>query len=409
MQKPTSSNGRRIAAAMFLGAASTAMVAGTAHADGVTGATVDPHYQYEGTVVMNDDPSAPTALIGLDVPGSDSTLGTYCIQQTVALNPHETYDEHAWSEEAQRTGIDTQHLEGIKWILNNSFPQQGDLGQLGTEAGVDGSLSAEEAVEGTQAAIWTFADPEHKSRLDVDHESDAKVVALYNWLIAQATGHMNDTAQPKASLGITQSSTAKPQAGAKIAFTLTSNTPDAAISVSLNAQKSGAKLVDADGKAVTAHTVFKPGDVVYVQLPNSPATGEVSLTASSTVSGIEAGRVFLSHDGKKSQNLILAQAQSTPVSASATLQWAPATAPATTPSSSPSTAPSSHPSSTTPSTPGTPASTTPSGTPSSPTGGLAHTGAGNTVPLAGGAVALVAAGGGMVMYTRRTRKQGSHS
>ncbi|MEY9908723.1 TQXA domain-containing protein [Catenulispora sp. MAP12-49] len=405
MLKPTSSNGRRIAAAMFLGAASTAMVAGTAHADGVTGATVDPHYQHEGTVVMNDDPQAPTALIGLDVPGSDSTLWTYCIQQTVALNPHETYDEHAWSEEAERTGIDTQHLEGIKWILNNSFPQQKNLDQLGTEAGVNGSLSAEEAVEGTQAAIWTFADPQHKSRLDTDNEPDTKVVSLYNWLISQATGHMNDTAQPKAALGITQTSSAKPQAGAKVGFTLTS-TPGASISVSLDAEKTGAKLVDAGGKAVTAHTTFKNGDVVYVQLPTTPATGQVSLSATSTVSGIEAGRVFLSHDGRKSQNLILAQAQSTPVSASAELAWTPATAPVTTPSSSPSTAPSSHPSSSTPS---TPASTTPSTTPSSPTGGLAHTGAGNTVPLAGGAVALVAAGGGMMLYTRRTRKQGSHS
>ncbi|WP_369125617.1 LPXTG cell wall anchor domain-containing protein [Catenulispora rubra] len=47
--------------------------------------------------------------------------------------------------------------------------------------------------------------------------------------------------------------------------------------------------------------------------------------------------------------------------------------------------------------------------PDATTGGLAHTGAGNTVPLAGGALALVAAGGGMMVYTRRSKKQSSHS
>ena len=409
MQKPTSTNGRRIAAAMFLGAASTTMVAGTAHADGVTGAKVDKEYLDSGHVSMTTDPGAPTALIGLDAPGSTNPLWTYCIQQTVELNPHETYDEHAWSEEQGRTGIDQQHLEGIKWILNNSYPQQKDLGQLAAGAGVTGELSPVEAVEATQAAIWTFADPSGKSKLDVNNEGDAHVVQLYKWLTAQASGHMNDTSQPQASLSINPVQSTTPQAGAKVAFKLNSNTSGSFISVALADEgKTGAKLVDANGKALAASIALKSGDVVYVQLPSSPVQGDVKLTATGTVSGIEAGRVFLSHDGKASQNLILAQAQSTPVSASAEVKWAPATVPTTTPSSSPSTAPSSHPSTT----PSTPASTSAPATPTASTpatGGLAHTGAGNTVPLAGGALALVAAGGGLVVYTRRTRKQSSHS
>lgn len=405
MQKPMSTNGRRIAAAMFLGAASTAMVAGTAHADGVKGATFD-KTKDDGSVQMTGDPDANTALIGLHAQGGNA-LWTYCIQETVEFKSSETYDEHDWDSASTNVSIDKQHLEGIRWILDNSYPRQTDLRRLAATAGVGGDLSPVEAVEATQAAIWTFADSTGAHKLDVANEDDASVVSLYQWLMTQATGHMNDTAQPKAALSITPAQKNTPQAGAKVAFTLTS-TPGSSISVALaDGGKSGAKLVGADGKAFAPHETFKNGDVVYVQLPSTPAGGEAGLTATGTVSGIEAGRVFLTHDGRASQNLILAQAESTPVSASAVVTWAPAAAPVTTPSSSPSTAPSSHPSSSAPS---TPAATTPSATPSLPaTGGLAHTGAGNTVPLAAGALALVAAGGGLVVYTRRTRKLSSHS
>jgi TQXA domain-containing protein len=400
MQKSTSTTGRRVAAAMFLGATSAAMVAGTAHADGVTGAKFDKtgpggHIQMSG----DNNGGSNAVLIGMKVPGGGDDLLTYCIQKTVELNEHETYDEHAWSEEQSRTGIDQQHLEGIKWILNNSYPQL-DLGGLSASSGVAG-LSDNEAVEGTQAAIWNFSDTSGKTTLDTKREQDSKVVALYNYLVSTAKNHMNDTALPQASLTITPVQTGAVHPGAKAGFKLNSNTAGSFISVSIaDAAKTGAKLVDADGKAIAATARFKSGDVVYVQVPSSVPNGSVKLTASGTVTGIETGRVFVSADGKPSQNLILAQAQSTPVTANANLQWTPVTSP-----SSPSTAPSSHPSTA----PSTVPSTAPSVTPSSPTGGLAHTGAGNTAPLAGGALALVAAGGGMMLYTRRNRKQGSHS
>ena len=408
MQKPTSTNGRRIAAAVFLGAASTAMVAGTAHADGVTGAKFE-NTGAGGFVPMTDDsPGHPSnaRLIGLAVPGSSNELWTYCIQKTVDLNQDETYDEHAWSDAGDRTGISTQHLEGIKWILNNSFPQL-DLGRLAGTSGISG-LTDKEAAEGTQAAIWNLSE-DGKTALDTKAEKDQAVIDLYNYLVSAATNTANLTsAPPQASLSLVPAPKAVPQAGSKVAFTLTSNTSAGSISVALNdPHKSGAKLVDAGGKAIAAKATFKVGETVYVQLPTTPTSGDVTLTATGTVSGIQAGRVFLSADGAPSQNLILAQAQSTPVSATADVKWVPATVPTTTPSSSPSTAPSSHPSTSAPS---THAPTTPSASPSTPTtGGLAHTGAGNTAPLAGGALALVAAGGGMMLYTRRSKKQSSHS
>src|ERR1044071_2433203 len=91
MQNSTSTSGRRLAAAMFLGATSAAMVAGAAHADGggITGAKytgeehhgdvaiIGPSSQYDGIV--------NTGLLDLAAPGGN-TLRTYCIQLTVGLD-----------------------------------------------------------------------------------------------------------------------------------------------------------------------------------------------------------------------------------------------------------------------------------------------------------------------------------
>src|SRR2546425_89955 len=112
MQNSTSTSGRRLAAAMFLGTASAAMVAGTAHADGgVTGAKVDQDYRDQGKVQLSNHPDANTALIGLIAPKAKNELWTYCIQPKVELQPDQKYDEQGWDSDL-KLGIDPQHLEG---------------------------------------------------------------------------------------------------------------------------------------------------------------------------------------------------------------------------------------------------------------------------------------------------------
>src|SRR4051794_32868752 len=116
MQNSTSTSGRRLAAAMFLGATSAAMVAGAAHADGggITGAEYT-GVEDKGDVAMlgpaaNYDGSVHTSLIDLKAPGGN-TLRTYCIQLTVGLDQNQLYDEKDWSTATtQGIGIDQKHL-----------------------------------------------------------------------------------------------------------------------------------------------------------------------------------------------------------------------------------------------------------------------------------------------------------
>lgn len=445
MQKSTSTSGRRLAAAMFLGAGCAALAAGAAHADGgVTKAKVDGSLD-DGTVAMTDGGGHTlelnTALISLKAPGSTTDLETYCIQRTVLLDPTQLYDEKDWASEADRIGIKPDHLQGIKWILNNSFPQisSADLAKAATAAGQPVSnLSNEEAVEATQAAIWAMAEPTGTLTVDQQrqhqHDQDDNVLKLFTYLKEAAGHHMGGSDTPQASLDVVPLQTTKPHPGDKVGFKLvSSDTTEAFISVSLKNNASGAKLVDAAGTAIPSTAKLKAGTTVYVQLPTSPDTGTVTLDASGIVNGIQAGRVFVNEGTKASQNLILAQASNVPVEATANVSWAavvtpppssPSSTPSTTPSSHPSSTPSSTPSSSPSTTPSTPASTTsttaattPSSTPttsattSTPDTGLAHTGAGNTMAIGAGALALVAAGGGMVVYTRRRKggQQGSHS
>src|SRR5262245_46585798 len=118
-------------------------MAGTAHADGLFGAGVgaggagtaeDPHLGHVALVGVANP--VETGIITLetanDAPdhATDHLLKTYCIQRGVALNAKETYDEKGWENSDVSLGIDVKHLEGIKWILTNSYPQKLDLTAL---------------------------------------------------------------------------------------------------------------------------------------------------------------------------------------------------------------------------------------------------------------------------------------
>jgi TQXA domain-containing protein/LPXTG-motif cell wall-anchored protein len=419
MQSSTTSTRRRLATAAILGAGSAVLMAGTAHADGLFGAGVgagkttqeDPH---AGTVALtNSKTPVATSLTVLETANgaadhdSNHLLWTYCIQQGVAVNPQETYDEKGWDNTEQAAlGIDTQHLEGIKWILNNSYPKTADLTALATAAGITTPLTATEAVEATQAAIWNLSDSSGKTALDATNTTvnDANVIALYHYLQTAATGHMKDSGTPQLSLGISPSSVANVTAGDKVGpFTLTSSDPKTKfVNVVFDTDKgttppAGSTIVDKNGNEVTATTKLGDKDQVWVKIPDGASAGHIVLRASGQLPVMDTGRVFVTHDGKTSQNLIVAASQNVYVRDYVDIVWK--AAPVT-----PSTPATSTPAATTP--PVTPATTPPVVTPSTPA--LAHTGAGNTMAMAGGAAVLVAAGGGLVVYTRRTKRQGAH-
>ncbi|GAA2031609.1 hypothetical protein GCM10009839_34450 [Catenulispora yoronensis] len=419
MHNSTSSSGRRLAAAMLLGATSAAVAASAAHADGGVSKAKVGDVTDTGVVIMSDNPAKDTNLKTL-LPGNGKTILAYCLQENVGLDTTQTYSEADWSD--AKVGISKSNLQAIKWILNHSFPTV-DTAALKKAAGITDPLTESEAVAGTQAAIWAFSGSSTLGAGEDDPQNgDPNIAKVYTYLHDNASSSGSDEPQPSLQLTPLVPDTAH-HAGDKIGYkVVSSDTSDSFISFDFTANSVGAKLVDGDGKDIAKGATFKSGSTVYVQLPQTlSADGSVSISATGTVT-IDAARVFLSDGSKASQNLILAQPVSVPVEQDATVGFkgtvitpppsssSSSTPPSSSPSSHPSTTPSSTPSSTHSTTSTTAAATTTTTTDNSGSGStdLAHTGAGNAMALGGGALALVAAGGGMVLYTRR-RGMGTHS
>ena len=418
MQVSANPSRGRLATAALVGVGSAlAMGTTAAHADGVTQARVG-NTEHIGTVHLTVDGHALAANTGLmdlltGTDSDDNLLQTYCIQLDTQLDHEERYDEKDWSD--LQPPIPADNLHEVWWVLDHSYPAV-SLADLDTFAG-DSGLTAKEAVEATQATIWSLVDASGNTSLDVHNKkNDANVVNLYNKLIAEAGLHKGDPGTPQVSLGLTPGSVTNAQPGAKVGpFTVDSSDTTAQF-VSLgfgtgaDAPPAGSAIVDASGTAIPADALLKNGDQFWVQIPaDATGGGHFTVQAWGTIPVLDAGRVFMTHDGKPSQNLIVAGSDQVNVTAKADVSWTftPPTTPPTTPPSTPSSWPSSSPS-TSPSTWDT--STPPPSTPpsTSPTGGLAHTGADNTAGYAEGAFALVLAGGGLMVLARRPKKVGTH-
>jgi TQXA domain-containing protein len=140
-----------------------------AHADGVTGARVGNTHDI-GTVelTVNGQPlEANTGLMDLltGTDSDDNLIQTYCIQLDTQLDHEDLYDEKDWSD--LKPPIPSDNLHEVWWVLDNSYPAVG-LAQLDAFAG-DTGLTSDEAVEATQAAIWSLVDASGHTSLDTSN------------------------------------------------------------------------------------------------------------------------------------------------------------------------------------------------------------------------------------------------
>ncbi|MFC7327796.1 thioester domain-containing protein [Marinactinospora rubrisoli] len=319
-------------------------------------------------------------------------LLTYCIDVKTGIRNGANYVEDAW-ETYPGQGQFAEPAR-VHWILQNSYPTL-DEAALGEAAGIQG-LTAEQAVAGTQAAIWHFS-----NEIDLQGNNNPNVQALYDYLVENAQ-ELPQTAEPDASLSITPES-AEGRAGETIGeFTV--STSAESLPLSLEGPE-GVQLVDLEtGEPVEA---VGNGDSFGVQVPADAAPGEASVSGSVTAE-VHTGRLFRGAPGEDAtQTLITAEGDEAEINAGVRVSWTegvPEESPSPSPSETPSPSPSA-PESPAPSpTPSTPDEQTPPTTPPSPGGGLPVTGAALGGLIAVAAVAI--GGGGAAMYLARKRKSG---
>ncbi|MGW4482929.1 thioester domain-containing protein [Amycolatopsis sp. NPDC004368] len=327
-----------------------------------------------------------TVLFGLKL-SDGSTLKLYCVEIETNIDAGQDMLETPWDKYPNPDSPFTRNNAKINWVLHHGFPSE-DLKGIESELSAKGvtlhdGLSQDEAIAGTQAAVWHFSDDENLNREhpvldDISHAADhgADILALYDYLTG--SDNVGIGQQPKPTLSITPAS-AKGEAGTRIGpFTVTSSGDVTDLTTKL---PDGVKLVDADGKAVTESQV-KDGSKLYLDVPEDAKAGSAEL-ALKAVGHLDTGRLFVGEDYAKhpAQSLIVAESQKTSVETAASATWTEAgVTPPTTPAA-------------------------PTTTPAAPAGGsapLANTGVNASLPIGIGA-GLVLAGGAMLVLVRRRR------
>ncbi|MDT0342814.1 thioester domain-containing protein [Streptomyces litchfieldiae] len=306
----------RLAATAFaagLFAAGSIAAAGPAAADdspGSGGATATleglvTHGTVDVTMPDGTEHSIEGGLFNLAA-ADGGALQTYCIDFNTPARNGTQYRETGWGSSTLHNNPDAGK---IHWILQNSYPAVDEM-TLASNAGIDGSLSKEQAAAGTQAAIWELSDG-----VDAVPENE-NAAHLTEWLLSSA----EDVPEPGASLQLSPAQVSG-QPG-QIIGPVTVDTTAESVFVTPDeaAAEQGVTIVDVNGEWVTDDQPVADGTELYFSVPADAEDGTASLTATAT-SQIPVGRAFTGVD-TVTQTLILAGSSESSVSASASVNWA---------------------------------------------------------------------------------------
>lgn len=305
----TARRGRRFVAATAVTAAAAlafGLSSAPALADGATG-------KYVGngpggiSVETKTHGKIQTNLFQLKL-DDGATLQTYCIDAETAIRSGADYREDAWDTYPGKG--DFARPGKVHTVLQSSYPTV-DVAALAEQAGIEG-LTEEEAVAGTQAAVWHFS---NGTELTEGGKHGANVDALYAHLLEKA--EQSDTPEPEASLTITPEA-AEGAAGETIGEFTVQTSADS-VPLKLDAPD-GFALVDVEsGEPVEAAA---NGDKLGVKVPEGAEDGEASFSGTITAT-VEVGRLFRGVDGQPAtQTLITADSSETEITASAKVSWA---------------------------------------------------------------------------------------
>jgi TQXA domain-containing protein len=334
---------------------------------------------------------------------SDGTdLDMYCVEIRTNLDHRREMAETPWDEYPDPDSPFHANRDRINWILHNSFPVVGRqaLAQTLRDAGVTlhGGLNREEAITGTQAAIWHFSDGVDLNRKNplpvVGKAFDADVLALYDHLTGDANTGIGD--QPTPALEVSPAELTG-EAGERIGpFTVTTTGTVSDLTADL---PEGVRITDAEGNDMAAGAI-ENGTELYLDVPADAADGEATFELTARAR-IDTGRLFvgIGYEDKKTQSVIVAKAARSEITVAAGASWTAA------PPTSSTTPPPSTETTTTTTPPSTPPTTTTSEAPvpqERNDSGLATTGASVLAPVVIGLV-LVGAGVIALLVLRRRR------
>ncbi|MBN2624399.1 MAG: thioester domain-containing protein [Acidimicrobiales bacterium] len=368
-----------VVASLAIAAGLVTGLAGPAAADGsqakFLGGVSDQIGSVKGSV-DGDVRTLDAGLFRLVIDGDVESTG-YCIDINTPIDHGATLDEVPWDEAVE-------NLDKVEAILRHYHPN-GDGPDGHKITGTDQQMAM-----ATQAAIWHYTDG-----FDLDETegvNDATVVANYLAILAAVEGGLEGFGEPTVDLSITSPDPASGTVGDLVGPYVV-NTSAASVTLTPSA---GVSLHDAEGAPFTGEVV--DGTELWL---SSDAAGEGSISAAAQAD-FGVGRVFYA---RGQQRLVLASSETTSATAEAAVTFAAAPTVTTTP---PETTPQS--TTTAPSTPETSVTTeAPTTTTTAPPVPASNTGGGGGLPVTGAqtmvlvtvALALLGAGVGFRVLSRR--------
>lgn len=379
--------------------AAVALLVSAPSATAATGTFIGDVEPGEGFYVKDSEGnqrSVWAALLGIDLDGNLETaeLRTYCVEIDVQAVNEASLVEAPWSEFPGDSSV--AQPDKVLWILHNSYPSV-SVADLAEATGIEG-LSSREAITGTQAAIWHFA-----NGAEIHENNPADILALYEYLTGEANVGLEE--QEPVSLTITPEQAADLAAGTKAGpFTVQTTASTASLSVD---GPEGVKIVDEDGNEIDS---VANGGKFWLTAPEGGVEGEATVKAVAEEPQVVKGRLFVGadttdeplgfsnspginsdeqskkHKPKRTQTLVVADSTKSTAKDEAAANWL-ATPPTTTTTT---TAP-------------TTTTTTVAATTSPPPqgGGLPNTGASVMTALVAGLILLGVGGGILVLLHRR--------
>ncbi|GGK37791.1 hypothetical protein GCM10010124_33250 [Pilimelia terevasa] len=277
---------------------------------------------------------------GIDVNGNpDDRLLAYCIELTRTARTGVAMQQIPWSRYPGANAAG-DNLPKINWVVNHSIAATGRadmetaVARWLSDAGrppLTNGLQAQEALSGTQAALWHLSDD--RTLADVrspDARSTAAGAAadtrkVYEYFLAQAQDRAEDAGPRGMSVSPADSSGV---AGGLIGPMTVRTTGDKVRLTS--ALPAGVNLVDSTGAAVAADDL-RDGQKVYVKTAADAPAGAVNLTfASDRTVQAYAGQVFTGAS-VRTQSYVVASHQYGTATDSAVIRWTAAPRPPTTP------------------------------------------------------------------------------
>ncbi|MCS7483453.1 thioester domain-containing protein [Umezawaea endophytica] len=361
-----------------------------------------PEWDQRGADVFLEgkDKKLDTSLIGLEIDGTNTKVQAYCVELPTPLEHGRGLKEVPWDKHPNPNTKFKENADKIAWILQYTFPLV-KAKELGAVIGKD--LDENEAIGGTQAAIWHFSDG---AKLDKGRVKNGDVVALYDYLTGEKNTGIKEqptptlTVEPKEKSG---------NAGDLIGpFTVTTTAGEVVLKADLPegvvlADKNGNPLADPKAGTLAVQDAGTKTEEFYVKVPVGTPDGKASFSVEANAE-LAQGRLFVSsNDQLQTQSLVVAFPAKASLKAEGSVSWATAPASSTPPpSSSVTTPPTSTTESTPASTPPAPTTTTTPVPAGGSSGDLASTGASIFVPLIIGIV-LVGGGAGALLVMRRRK------